>query len=172
MDVRYVNPFIASVTHVFKTMVDVEVQVLKPTVKDGHRDAGDVSGVIGLSGDVSGACILCFPAEVACKVASAFAGQKMTLDDPDFSDAIGELANMVAGAAKARFDGVTVSISLPSVVIGKRHEVAITGLPSDLPRLIIPCQTELGNFHVEVAMIICQTAAPDQHEMLSNAGAT
>ncbi|MFA7236218.1 MAG: hypothetical protein WC058_05070 [Phycisphaeraceae bacterium] len=37
-------------------------------------------------------------------------GQRITLDHPDFGDAMGELANMVAGNAKAEFTDQHLSI--------------------------------------------------------------
>ncbi len=172
MDVRYVNPFMVSIKEVFSTMAGVEVQVLKPKMKVNGSGAVGVSGVIGFSGDAAGACLLCFPTDVACKLASAFAGEEMSASHPDFSDAIGELANMVAGGAKSQFDGLAITISLPSVVIGDPHEVIVTGVPPDAPRLIIPCQTELGQFHVEVAMVVGKHAGQQQTNAAGAAGAT
>ncbi len=171
MDVRYINPFIVSIKDVFSTMAGVEVEVLKPKMKLGHSETVGVTGVIGLSGDALGACLLCFPTDVACKLASAFSGEEMNESHPDFADAIGELANMVAGGAKGQLDGLAISISLPSVVIGDPHEVIMTGAPSGTPRLIIPCQTELGQFHVEVAMVVGEQAGQQQTNAASAAGA-
>lgn len=153
MDVRYINPFISSIRDVFKTMADVEVQVLKPTIELKGKHA-DVSGVIGFSGEVVGACVLCYPKEVACKLASAFAAEELSIEHPDLPDAIGELTNMVAGGAKAQFAGLSVDISLPTVVIGQQHDITVTGVPSNVPRLIIPCQTDFGTFHLEAAMVV------------------
>ena len=72
------------------------------------------------------------------------------MDHPDFTDAIGELTNMVAGNAKKDFPGCSVSISLPSVIIGPGHSVSQS---KACPFLVIPCETELGDFNVEVAII-------------------
>ncbi len=171
MDVRYINPFIVSIRQVFSTMADVDVQPLKPKMKDDSHEKVGVSGVIGFSGDATGACVLCFPTEVACKLASAFAGEDMDADHSDFADAIGELANMVAGNAKAQFDGLEVSISLPSVVIGDPHEVIVTGVPAQTPRLIIPCQCEEGQFHIEVAMVVAKQAGQAGSKASDTAGA-
>jgi len=69
----------------------------------------------------------------------------MMLHD-DFADAIGELANMIAGSAKKDL-GHTASISVPNVVIGGGHIIARL---SEVPCLVIPCRTPVGNFAVEV----------------------
>ena len=172
MDVRYINPFINAVGQVFKTMAGVEVQVLKPTLKQDGLSGVDVSGVIGFSGGATGACVLCFPRDVACKPASAFAGEDLSLDHPDFADAIGELANMVAGSAKAQFGDLRVDISLPSVIVGEKHEVTVTGVPSSVPRLIMPCQTELGLFHLEVVMVDSKPTEQQEAKATHTAGAT
>jgi chemotaxis protein CheX len=64
----------------------------------------------------------------------------------DFADAIGELANMVAGSAKSDL-GVIANISLPSVIIGHGHTIARL---SGVPCVVIPCRTAVGEFAVEV----------------------
>lgn len=156
MDVRFINPFIASIKSVFGTMVNTQVVVGKPRVGNDTETTADVSGVIGFSGDATGCVVLSFPTDVACKVASAFAGVTMGADHPDFSDAIGELANMVAGNAKKDFAGLRASISLPSVIIGRGHVVSQS---RSWPRLVIPCETSLGAFFVEVGMVVEKQAA-------------
>ncbi len=156
MDVRFINPFISSIRNVFATMVHTEVTIGKPTIRTAELRSADVSGVIGLSGDALGAVVLSFPAAVATKIASLFAGIEMDLRHEDFSDAVGELANMVAGNAKKDFTGMNVSISLPSVIIGAGHQVCQL---KNSPQLVIPCQTPMGPFNVEVALVVKQKAA-------------
>lgn len=151
MDVRFINPFVSAISAVFKTMVNTDVKIGKPHMMVEPGTRADVSGVIGFSGDASGCVVLCFPKTVACQVASAFAGVTIDETHPDFSDAIGELANMVAGNAKKDFTGMRVSISLPSVIVGTDHTVSAS---KATPRLVIPCDTALGSFDVEVAVIV------------------
>ncbi len=156
MDVRYINPFVIAIRRVFETMVHTPVTIGKPSLLDGQKSVADVSGIIGLSGDVSGSVVLSFPSEVACKAASAFAGTTITQDSPDFADAIGELANMVAGNAKTQFEGKNVSISLPSVIVGKEHIVSQSRIN---PRILIPCETPLGPVYVDISLKVEKPAA-------------
>lgn len=149
MDVRYINPFMRAIKNVFQTMLKLDVTLQKPHIKTDGRASADVSGVIGFSGDATGCVVLSFPKEAACNIASTFAGMPISLESVDMVDAIGELANMVAGNAKKDFEGVRISISLPSVVIGADH---IVGQSRMVPRLVLPCTSTLGNFFVEVAM--------------------
>ncbi len=157
MDVRYINPFMKSIKNLFQTMLTTDVSFGKPFVPRPDDDSRpDVSGVIGFSGDASGAVVIAFGKETAVRAASQFAGTNLHLDHPDFADAIGELANMIAGGAKAEFEGLDVNISLPSVIVGERHEVTNSKVH---PGLAIPCNTPLGNFRVHVSMKVEQAAA-------------
>ncbi len=152
MDVRYINPFVKSIKNLFQTMLSTNVAFGRPFIPSPDDDwRTDVSGVIGFSGDASGAVVLVFSMDTATKLASQFAGTTMDSDHPDFSDAIGELANMVAGGAKPEFEGLDISISLPSVIIGKNHELSNSRVH---PGLVIPCDTTLGSFRVHVSMKI------------------
>ncbi len=158
MDVRFINPFVASVKNVFKTMIATDVQLGKPVViKANAEQAADVSAVIGLSGDAVGCVVLSLPMKTATSVSSKFAGVEMDEHHPDFTDALGELANMVAGDAKVRFEGLNCNISLPSVIIGQHH---IVSQSKQRPRLSLPCESTLGNFTVEVALVVVEKQKP------------
>ncbi|HRX84336.1 MAG TPA: chemotaxis protein CheX [Phycisphaerae bacterium] len=156
MDVKFINPFIQSVVRVFETMVHVKMSVGKPYLKSEDHSAADVSGIIGFSGDAAGAVVISFSTDVACKSASQFAGITIDPQHPDFADAIGELANMVAGNAKKEFTDLNIKISLPSVVIGKQFTVSNS---RTAPRIVIPCKCELGDIYVEVAMEVMRNPA-------------
>jgi chemotaxis protein CheX len=149
LDVRYINPFITAIQSVFETMVHTSVSIGKPVLLDDHNSTAEVSGIIGLSGDVVGSVVLSFSFDVAGKVASAFAGAEIDAEHPDFADAIGELANMIAGSAKAQFKNSKVSVSLPSVITGKEHTVSQSRTS---PRLLIPFETSLGPVALDVGI--------------------
>ncbi len=155
MDVRYVNPFVGSICNVFETMCGLKVTIGKPAIAPSKSEQTDVTALIGFSGDAAGSVVLCFGFDIASKAASAFAGTEITPEHEDFGDALGELANMVAGGAKAKLEGLNVNISLPNVVIGEDQRISAS---RSCPRLIIPCSTDAGNFHVEVAMETSKTS--------------
>ena len=168
MDVRFINPFITATRHVFKTMMKVDTLISKPFIKDGDSRDTEVSALIGLSGDAVGSVVLCFPLTTAVKIASAFAGEPMPADHPDFGDALGEMVNMVAGQAKAQFEGLSCNISLPKVLSGtdmkvhrSRREVT----------LVLPCDSNLGKFRVEVTMKSKAQAARDDEAARDNEAA-
>ena len=150
MNANHVVPFIRSVRNVCSTMAATAVNVGKPVAITPQQEAdADVSAVIGLSGELVGCVVLGFPMRTATQIASRFAGIEMNESHPDLSDALGELANMVAGQAKAELDGFELSISLPNVVVGKAHVVSQS---KNRPRLGLPCDCDAGKFRVEVAL--------------------
>jgi chemotaxis protein CheX len=150
MDVRFINPFIVGIKNVFTTMLDTQIFISKPCLKEGDETNADFSAIIGYSGDVSGTVALCFPLRTAIRVVSKFSGTEMTQHNPDFADALGELANMVASQAKSKFQGVRVSVSLPRVVAGR--ELRLLHCHST-PVLLLPCDSALGRFGTEITML-------------------
>lgn len=150
MDASYITPFVKSIQNVFSTMLQLPVSVNDPVIKTDTTPTHDVSGIIGMSGDVIGTIILSFKTDAAESIVTLFCGEKLESGTPDFADAVGELVNMVSGGAKALFtDTKDVSISCPSVIVGKDHGVA---LPSDVPCVMIPCSTDCGEFVIEIAI--------------------
>ena len=147
MDSSYIMPFVTSIQNVFEMMIQLPVQVGKPALKEAGAPSNDISGIIGMSGDVEGSVVLSFPKATAERVVSLFTGTEMTYTHEDFADAIGELVNMISGGAKAKFTGKQVSISCPSVVIGSEHIVVGR---KDVVCVILPCQCDCGDFAVEV----------------------
>jgi len=148
MDVNYVNPFLVAIQNVFKTMIDVPFNLGKPYLKQDNVPLYEVSGIIGLSGDVSGMVVISLSELIAFELVSAFTGEEVTELDEDCTDAIGEIANMVTGNAKKGFPPGNNSISVPSVVLGK-HKVVY---PRGLPIISIPCETSAGRLIIDVAL--------------------
>jgi len=151
MDVRYINPFIEAVQNLFKTMLNTGITVKKPQLKGKDTPLCDITAIIGFSGDATGSAALCFTNEAAISIAGKFAGADLSLDDPDFADALGELANMVAGSAKAKIQDMSISISLPQVIAGANQRILKSG---HNPVLVLPCDSPLGCFSIEVAMVM------------------
>jgi chemotaxis protein CheX len=149
MDAGLIAPFVSSIQHVFSTMFQLPVDVGTPGLKQGAQCSHDVSGIIGMSGECVGTVVLSMPADTAVSIVALFTGETFDANSPDFADAVGEIINMVCGNAKAAFGRKNVSISCPSVVIGKGHRV---NAQSDIPCVLIPCNTDCGEVVLEVAI--------------------
>ncbi|MCX5660787.1 MAG: chemotaxis protein CheX [Planctomycetota bacterium] len=166
MDHSYIMPFIKSVQNVFATMLQMQVKVGKPFIKTAGSPAYDISGIIGMAGDVEGAVVLNMPTATAEGVVARLTGAPMACTHADFPDAVGELVNMVSGGAKAQFPGKTVNISCPSVVIGHDHHVLGC---KDVSSLIIPCTTDCGEFCLEISIRQTDGAAARKPAALATA---
>ncbi|MFG0292414.1 MAG: chemotaxis protein CheX [Phycisphaerales bacterium JB065] len=150
MDPNNLLPFIKSTQNIFETMLQMGIEIGEPAVKADKAPSHDISGIIGFSGDVGGSVVLSFPFPTAQRIVSVFTGMEMDAEaTEDIADAVGELVNMIAGGAKAQFSGRKVSISCPSVVVGKDHTVQNA---KDAVCVLIPCDCDCGNFTVEVAI--------------------
>lgn len=168
MDPNYIKPFIASIQNVFSTMMQLQVTVREPFLKVDNNPHHDISGVIGMSGDVTGSVILSFPQGTAENVVALFCGSKHPMGTPDFADAIGELVNMVTGGAKAMFKGQKCAISCPSVIVGKDHRVA---RQTDIPCVVIPCVTDCGDLYIEIAVKPVAAQASKGEAVMQKVGA-
>jgi chemotaxis protein CheX len=127
-------------------MVKVKTTVEKPHLKTHPEPAYDVSGIIGFSGEIVGSVVVSFQGDCAAKLVEAFAGSPFQIGSADFADAVGELANMIAGAAKKEL-GAASGITCPNVIIGHGHTIARL---SDVPCIVIPITTPVGALAVEV----------------------
>jgi chemotaxis protein CheX len=145
---RLIVHFVNSIQEALATMAGITVKVGKPALKSDPIPSYDVSGIIGFSGDFGGSMVLSFHRDTACNIIRAFAGTEVPADSPDFTDAVGELANMIAGSAKTCFGGGT-SITVPSVIVGSGH---VIGRLHDVPCIVIPCDSAAGAFAVEVSI--------------------
>lgn len=148
VDGKLIVPFLKSAQQVIEATAGWKSFIEKPRIKSNNAPEHDFSGLITLSGKLDGVICVSFSRNMAIKLVEAIVGNPIEPESSDFSDAIGELANMVAGSAKNDF-GVKAAISTPSVVIGRDHVIA---QPADFPFLIIPCRTDEGEFSVEVCI--------------------
>lgn len=149
MDVRYINPFVESVNAVFTRMVGLRPERSAVRLTDsGAPGDSAITAVVGLTGALNGAVVLRAPARTAIAIASRMVGRPIAELGPDVFDAICELTNVIAGAAKAKLDvPAPLQLGLPTVVRGADYQLAY---PSDSVWLQIPYTTEEGPFTLDV----------------------
>ena len=147
MRVEYINPFIAALQNAFSTMLSCEVHRGQIMLKNGNNPQYDISGIIGLSGKAVGTVVLSLSKDVAVKAASTLLMSETTEINADVIDAVGELTNMVAGAAKAELEEFNLQVSLPNVITGLGHTIRF---PSDVTPITVPFSSEWGNLALEV----------------------
>lgn len=147
MQAEHINPFLRAVSNTFSTMLGAEARRGALSMGDPRVRKYPVSGVIGLSGRAVGTVVINLSEEVALKAAS-----RMLMDDihelnDEVVDAVGEMANMVAGQAKVELEQYELSVSLPNVVTGVGHEIRF---PSSAPPVTVSFDTDFGPMVLEV----------------------
>ncbi|MEE9131452.1 MAG: chemotaxis protein CheX [Phycisphaerales bacterium] len=160
LDPRYVTAFVQATKKVFQTMLGLEVTFGDPIPGKLPHLVNDISVIIPMTGGVIGTVVLSLPVASAEKIASSFVGSPVDRKSDDFADALGELVNMISGAAKANFAEKQVCLSRPSVVMGEENTVQP---PSDSVCVSIPCRSSYGDFAVEVSLkkvAVSQTNRP------------
>jgi chemotaxis protein CheX len=149
MKAEHVNPFLKSTIETFKTMVGLNVTPGKLFLRKEPHNA-DISGVIGLSGDIRGAVVMAYPAQTALKISSKFLAEDIKELNNSVADCVGEITNIITGFAKKDLQHLHLSISLPSIVRGSNH---VVDMPKEAPVMCIPFSCECGDFIMEVSMV-------------------
>jgi len=147
--VEYLNPFITSIISVFDTMLDVKIKRGTPFTSSSPLPEHEISGIIGLTGKAKGVAVVSLGKETALRCAEQLLGERPPAINSDVADAVGELANIVAGGAKAQLQQLCMNLSLPSVITGKNHTV---GFPRGLAPVCIPFECEWGPISLQVGL--------------------
>jgi chemotaxis protein CheX len=149
MRAEFINPFLEATITVLKTMAFIEVIPGKPYIKKGATATGDVSGIVGITGDTEGSLCITFSKGCILMIISHMFNEDQKEINDDVKDAVGELTNMISGDARRRLEEIGHHFlgSIPSVISGVGHEVKHI---TKGPILSIPFSTSGGNFTVEV----------------------
>ena len=110
-----------SVKEVFSMMVGAEILVPEtdPSV------VTEVTGMVGLAGELCGVLSLRCGKSCAAKIASKMLGVPIADAASHLSDAIGEICNMVAGNFKAKLHGMQdkCMLSVPTIITGGDYQL-------------------------------------------------
>lgn len=151
MDVALVNPFIEATLHVLSSMAFTKATAGKPYLKKDTIAKGDVSGIVGLSGEARGTLSVSFSKESILSIVSKMFGEQVTEINEEVTDAVGEILNIVSGQARQKLEtmGRLLKGAIPTVITGKDH--SITHITKQ-PIVAIPFDTENGHFTIEVCI--------------------
>jgi chemotaxis protein CheX len=149
MDVELVNPFIDATLHVLETMASTKAQAGKPYLKKDQVARGDVSSVIGLTGEATGMMSLTFTEKGILPIVSNMFGEEMKEINDEIKDAVGEIGNMISGQARQKLEerGRSLKAAIPTVIMGKNHSITRV---TTAPVIAIPFSTDSGEFTIEV----------------------
>jgi len=151
VNVEYINPFIEATLNVLKTMSRTEAMPGKPYLKKDQKALGDVSAVIGLTGEANGTISISFPEQSIAAVVSRMFGEPVSELEGELADAVGEISNMISGQARQQLEktGKLLHGSIPSVIVGKNHQISHF---TTYPVIAVPFETPEGGFTIEVCI--------------------
>jgi chemotaxis protein CheX len=132
---------------IFETMIMMDVTPGQPLAEHVSKFNCSLSAMVGFAGFKQGNLTIHTPEKVAIGITQSFLGTEIEEINEDVQDAMGELANMIAGSLKPTIsnDGKNVELSLPSVVYGKEYTMVVV---AKADWIIVPFTVSYGQFLV------------------------
>ncbi|MDX2493580.1 MAG: chemotaxis protein CheX [Desulfuromusa sp.] len=146
---EFAKKIVETTEEIFNTMIFMKVSADAP-LEQGEQALGcHVSAMIGLTGGLSAMLGIHCPETVGMAISGAMLGMEIEEIDADVKDALGEIANMVAGGLKERFatDNIDLELAIPTAISGKSYTIASSTRSN---RVVIPFSVEQGQFFIEM----------------------
>ena len=152
IDIGLVNPFLGAAFDVFKQIFDCDLKKGPISIKKNPTASYDVAIIIGVSGDHHNGVVIYSVKEYSAKkmVRRLDPDLNITNDKKAFSDAIGELANIISGNAMTAFSkqGINLNITTPSIITGDAFDINLL----DQTTLSTTMTTPFGELEINVAI--------------------
>ena len=117
-----ITPFVNTMNRTFKDMVGVELSNGAVELPDDSKVLSDITATMGIHGEDKASLVVTVDESASLFLTKVMTGKDVKLEDRIVTDTIGELLNMIVGAAqkesKQKFD-----FSVPVTFMGKNHEV-------------------------------------------------
>lgn len=111
-----------AVEEVVATYLGVKPDLVGTEARKEDSVLGEISSIIGLTGErLQGAFVVSFSWDLLAQLMKALLGEAPEKPNQEALDMAGELANMICGAFRRRFEnfGATLKASVPSMITGK-----------------------------------------------------
>jgi chemotaxis protein CheX len=146
--VEIAKPFIQATIQVLSTMASITPMAGAPYVKKNDVACGDVSAIVGITGDKAGSISVTFTKACAIGLVKGMLGDDIKDIVQDTKDAVGEVTNMISGQARSGLSemGMNFHGSTPTVIMGDNHTISHV---TKGPIMAIPFTTNVGEFTVE-----------------------
>ncbi len=137
---------------IFSTMLMVELEAVETINGRGGDIPANITSMIGLGKDIRGMLAVHCPSSVARDITGTFLGMEVLELDEDVKDAIGEIANMVAGNIKISFadDGKDIELAIPTTIVGESFR---TSGMSGAHRVVVHFKMNDGLFMIELKYV-------------------
>jgi chemotaxis protein CheX len=153
---KLLEPFITAACTALREMANIEASVRTVYQKALHRAQGDIAAVIQLGSACEGSLVLSFPQATAAALAARILVEVTQIPDENLiRDCVGEIANVVAGQAKAILAGTPyrLSFSLPQAVVSAQEFRPQPGLDA----LVVAFSSDQGEFALQLFLDSSQT---------------
>ncbi len=149
MRAEIINPFISATIEVLKSMAYTDSIPGKPFLKNDYSATGDVTSIVGITGEPDATFSITFDSESILCIVSKMFGETLTELTQEVADATGEIVNMISGKARREMDkkGIHYDGAIPTIITGQGHEIKHI---SEGPVIAIPFQAEKGSFTMEI----------------------
>lgn len=150
MNAELINPFLEAILGVLNTMAQLKATPGRPIVKQDDIAHGDVTGLIGMTGEQArGSLAVTFSEQAILDISRRMLGEESKAIDATVADLVGEITNMVTGGAKRVLadKGYHFDLAIPAVVSGKNHQIIHKTRGR---KIVVPFTTEAGPFYVEI----------------------
>lgn len=146
---EFTKKIIETTEEIFSTMIFMEVSADAPLEQSKPTLRCQISAMIGLTGGFSAMLSIHCPKAVGLAISGAMLDMEIEEIDADVKDALGEIANMVAGGLKERFatEDIDLELAIPTAISGESYTIAS---PTRSKQMIIPFSIEAGQFLIEM----------------------
>jgi len=138
---------------VFSAMLMMDIAGEDVSANNRELIRSNMTSMIGLGGGVRGMLAVHCPEAVARAITGTLLGMEIEKLDEDVKDAIGEVANMVAGHLKIAYGacGIPVELAIPTSIIGESFR--LSGM-AGATRHYVAFHLDSGPFWVELAYVL------------------
>ncbi|MEW6324261.1 MAG: chemotaxis protein CheX [Nitrospirota bacterium] len=151
LTLEHFHAFIEPAIHVIEKMVGLSVRAGVPRVGTSVPQEETVTVMIGLRGDLTGTIVFRFRTDLVRRIVKGLTGDEETIDEIDGAaqDALGELANVIAGNATGNLQrlGLQVTVTLPVIAMGRDFRLVFPDIPE---LVVIPLETAHGDIEMSV----------------------
>ncbi len=152
MDSTIINPFLKTTITTFTQMFGFAPKLGRPfLVKQQLTHGWNISGIIGIVGDIEGILVMRLTEEFALKLLEL---SGMGYEDQEECDElkralVAETVNVISGNALPLLKADMVDITPPVVIQGENHTIS---WPSSSPKIGIPFSTDFGEFEIQISI--------------------
>ena len=134
---RIIQPFIDVSKNVFQELLGIAISDSRPYfVESGSIADGDISAIIGLTGDTRAAVVISMKKDLAVRITEMWTGSEHKDLDDDVIDAIGEIMTIIVGNVKKNLgENLRLISSIPTFVQGQDHEIKWPGIHGQFIRI-------------------------------------